>query len=85
VNKNTEQYMVFLNNLNDFCEDIDNRCTMRDLEEQGEKAVSKLINDPDPAWLPDVSKRVTPYGSNTTNYSKHTSIPEDYKKKWYED
>ena len=83
-NKNSIDYFSWIA---DHCtsDDLDNRCLERDLEEQGMRAVHKLIDDPDPAWLPDVDQRVGKGGRNSKNYSYNSKIPEDYRKKWYED
>tara|TARA_A100001011_G_scaffold317947_1_gene337487 strand:- start:3361 stop:3645 length:285 start_codon:yes stop_codon:yes gene_type:complete len=83
--KSNEKYFANLDrNLTNY-EDIDQACTLRDLQEQGTRAVQKLVNDPDPAWDPDIDHRVGKGGRNSKNYSTKTTIPEDYRKKWYED
>ena len=82
--RNNELYFAALDrNLTNY-EDIEQLCTLRDLQEQGTRAVQKLINDPDPAWSPDVDVRHSKGGRNSKDYSTKTQIPEDYRKKWYE-
>ena len=83
--KNNEDYFANLDrNLTNY-EDIDQACILRDLQEQGTRAVHRLIDDPDPAWLPDSDTSVSKGGRNSKDYTKLGTLPEDYKKKWYED
>ncbi len=83
--RSNEKYFANLDrNLTNY-EDIEQACTLRDLQEQGTRAVQKLVNDPDPAWDPVIDQRVGKGGRNSRNYSTETKIPEDYRKKWYED
>lgn len=83
-NKNSIDYFSWIAE-NCTSDDLDNRCLARDLEEQGIKAVHKLIDDPDPAWDPDVDVRHSKGGRNSKDYAYNSKIPEDYRKKWYED
>jgi len=66
-------------NENLYIDDIDNRCVERDLKEQGVRAVHKLVDDPDPAWIPDVDKSNNKGGRNCKDYTRKTTIPEDYR------
>lgn len=79
--KHNVDYFAYLDSSLTNYEDIDQLCTLRDLQEQGTRAVHKLIDDPDPAWLPDVDQRVSKGGRNSRDYSHETKIPEDYRKK----
>jgi hypothetical protein len=83
-NKNSIDYFAFIQE-HAISDDLDNRCLARDLQEQGIRAVHKLIDDPDPAWDTDVDLRVGKGGRNSKDYAYNSKIPEDYRKKWYED
>ena len=83
--KNNEDYFAYLDHHLTHQEGIEQRCLLRDLQEQGTRAVHRLIDDPDPAWMPDVDHRVGKGGRNSKDYTKFGTLPEDYKKKWYED
>jgi hypothetical protein len=72
------KYFSWINE-NLYIDDIDNRCVERDLKEQGVRAVHKLVDDPDPAWIPDLDKSNKRGGRNCKDYTRKTTIPEDYR------
>lgn len=73
------KYFSWINE-NSYIDDIDNRCVERDLKEQGVRAVHKLVDDPDPAWVPNLDRSNNKKGGrNCKDYTRKTSIPEDYR------
>ena len=65
--------------INPYYETVDNMCTCRDLIEQGERAVMKLVRDPGLTWCFAGSEHTRKADCNQKNYARKTKIPEDYR------
>ncbi len=65
--------------INPYYETVDNMCTCRDLIEQGERAVMKLVRDPGLTWCFGGSEHTRKADCNQKNYTRKTKIPEDYR------